>query len=78
MAKSVDELWIGRRRASQFIRVAGIILALTVGFWAGFGLRQYQENVNLNVQERRYLEIVDALGSCGGKKIPNARRVSEK
>ena len=78
MAKSVNELWIGRRRASQFVRVAGIMLALTVGFWAGFGLRQYQENVTFNIQERRYLEIVDALGSCGEKKITNIRRVSEK
>ena len=78
MAKSVNELWIDRRRASQLFRVVGIIFALTVGFWAGFGLRQYQEGVNLNVQERRYLEIVDALGSCGEKKPTNVRRVSKK
>lgn len=78
MAKSVDELWIDRRRALKIFRVAGILLGFTVGFWAGFGMRHYQESVGLDVQERRYMEIVDALGSCNGKKITKARHSWKK
>lgn len=77
MAKSVDELWINRRRASYRILFAVIVLAFTLGFWSGFGLRQYQESVGMDIQERRYMQIVEAVGSCGNE-FTNARTWRKK
>lgn len=70
VARTVQDLWREKRRATWAMWIGlwlvAITAAWTLGFWTGYKLGRYQDKISLEVQEARYREILDyAVNMCG-------------